>query len=514
MRSTPLAILVLVAIAAFLGCDGDSPQSVVLESNGSITGLVRGPDGPIGGIEVTARPLRPESDERIPRTATGHDGGFTFSLPPDSYLLNIRLPHYPTRIWYGADSLSLSPRGADTLQVYADPDPVHAEFLLGSLNVRLLVPREMRRGLFFLWAETDGGATRLIERAGPGEAKLSFMALAPGKYRLRLFHQDPEGNVSGVFLPPTYDPGEADAVVVAANGVTEWRGALPTPGRLRGRVLGSWRETAARPPLIQASGETPVAYHRADAQGFFEVPIYASGKVPVSARIDDATFYFGPGTPEFPTEFEVGPGREVDAGTVTVGGIRIHLAGRATLRPFAPHIWVHDETGRTVRSQAILEDRDLVTISGLGPGTYFLEIAQSIGAPWRPQWYDHATRFEDARPLLIEPDGRLVEIDVTLEEGGVIEGRVLDPDGNLVPQVRIEAEAVESELRILPEVTSDADGSFRIEGLPDDEIRLWAFAPGYAATYYPGTTSLTEAEAITIRHAERVRRIEWRLIRE
>jgi hypothetical protein len=519
MRSTALATLALLVVAGLLACD-DPPQSLIPEPNGMISGLVRGPHGPIAGVELEARPLDPGIARLRPTAVSGRDGEYVLSVPLGSYLLSAKAPTPPSDIWYGADSLSLRPREADTLLVTAAEEPVRADFVLGDLEVGVLVPRELRRGRLELWAEAEAQSIPTTREAGPVEARFKLRGLAPGRYRLRLKHTDPEGNRSAFYLPPTtHDPGEAEGMQVVANDVTEWRGSVPAPGHLRGRVLGSWRETARDLPLILVEGpHRGVALSHTDERGAFEVPIFAPGRVLVYARMGSEPVFFGQGGPYNPAQFEVGPGRDADVGTVTLGGMRIRLSGYPVPRPL-PRIWIHqirihDAEGRTLRPQIGIQDGSAVTVSGLTPGSYFLQISQPIGVPWRPQWYDRASSLENARPLVMGAAGDLIEVEVRLEEGGVIEGRVLDPDGEVAAPVRIEAEAVTTDFGIRPVEASESDGSFRIQGLPDDEIRLWATSPGYVVTYYPGTASFGEAESIPIRLASRVRWIEWRLIRE
>ena len=79
--------------------------------------------------------------------------------------------------------------------------------------------------------------------------------------------------------------------------------------------------------------------------------------------------------------------------------------------------------------------------------------------------------------------------------GGAVSGRVLDGLGQPLQGVRICAGEVETPRRVLealrlhpdpwpvPATGTRADGSFMLEGLRDGQVRIWAVADGYLASY-------------------------------
>jgi len=77
---------------------------------------------------------------------------------------------------------------------------------------------------------------------------------------------------------------------------------------------------------------------------------------------------------------------------------------------------------------------------------------------------------------------------VELREGPVVHGVLVDADtGEALVGVKITAQPVREndlfdslDFARLPETTSGADGTFRLRGLPEGDVRLWLEAPGYA----------------------------------
>jgi hypothetical protein len=123
--------------------------------------------------------------------------------------------------------------------------------------------------------------------------------------------------------------------------------------------------------------------------------------------------------------------------------------------------------------------------------------------------------FEAGRPIELA-DGQTVErINLALPRGAAITGRVFDEFGDPIAGARVQAmryQMVQGARRLSPvgaNAQSDDTGAFRLYGLmPGDyyvSAILRAFpvdtaddTNGYAPTYYPGTGSVTEAQAVTL----------------
>ncbi|HEY5616983.1 MAG TPA: carboxypeptidase-like regulatory domain-containing protein [Vicinamibacterales bacterium] len=123
--------------------------------------------------------------------------------------------------------------------------------------------------------------------------------------------------------------------------------------------------------------------------------------------------------------------------------------------------------------------------------------------------------FEAGRPIEIA-DGQVIErVNLMLPRGAAITGRVFDEFGDPVAGARLQAmryQLVQGVRRLSPigaMAQSDDTGAFRLYGLmPGDyyvSAILRAFPmdnsddpSGYAPTYYPGTGSVAEAQAISL----------------
>ena len=114
-------------------------------------------------------------------------------------------------------------------------------------------------------------------------------------------------------------------------------------------------------------------------------------------------------------------------------------------------------------------------------------------------------------------DGQMVDkVDISLQRGGVITGRILDEFGE--PAIDVQVSAVRStnargQRRIVnagrPSTTNDI-GEFRLSALPPGEYFVFATLRNlnplaetddrvsYAPTYYPGTAEVSAAQALTV----------------
>jgi uncharacterized GH25 family protein len=121
-------------------------------------------------------------------------------------------------------------------------------------------------------------------------------------------------------------------------------------------------------------------------------------------------------------------------------------------------------------------------IAGLAPGNLaglnvrakgFLAYPGSEGMVMAPQ-----TRV---------PEGDTVEREIRLRRGGVLKGRVLDRAGKPVPgtMVRLKMFNPRAGVEDSPPVKADAEGAFRMEGVPRGKGILRAEAPGFFQPDYP-----------------------------
>jgi protocatechuate 3,4-dioxygenase beta subunit len=113
-----------------------------------------------------------------------------------------------------------------------------------------------------------------------------------------------------------------------------------------------------------------------------------------------------------------------------------------------------------------------------------------IGLVIRPSALTAPARYKESALLM---GGRTHKIHVELERGGVVGGIVLDIDGNPVPDAQVGvffADAGTLDKIMDPSVDafthSDAQGRFRLGGLPSGPFVLEASAPNMVAVWRPG----------------------------
>lgn len=123
--------------------------------------------------------------------------------------------------------------------------------------------------------------------------------------------------------------------------------------------------------------------------------------------------------------------------------------------------------------------------------------------------------FEAGRPIEIAGDEIMERADLVLPRGAAITGRLLDEFGDPVARARVQAQRyqlVQGTRRLTPiGITAQSDdlGAFRLYGLMPGEYYISAVlralpvddpndAMNYAPTYYPGTGSVTEAQAVSL----------------
>jgi Carboxypeptidase regulatory-like domain len=155
--------------------------------------------------------------------------------------------------------------------------------------------------------------------------------------------------------------------------------------------------------------------------------------------------------------------------------------------------------------------------TGLAAARYRLQISK---AGFVTLEYGQARPFEAGKPLDIADGQALERIDFSLPRGSVIAGRVTDEFGEPVADASVQAlryQFVNGQRQLTPigrPGTSDDIGQYRIFGLMPGEYIVRASlrdmtgagpatptseAPsGYPATYYPGTTDASQAQAVNV----------------
>lgn len=129
--------------------------------------------------------------------------------------------------------------------------------------------------------------------------------------------------------------------------------------------------------------------------------------------------------------------------------------------------------------------------------------------------YGQRRPFESGRPIELRDGETMPRADFVLPRGSAIMGRILDEFGDPVAAAHVQAvryRSLQGDRRLMPmgmgDQTDDT-GAFRLYGLPPGDYYVSAAlrnrmfddasdGTGYAATYYPGTGNVAEAQRVTL----------------
>ena len=176
-----------------------------------------------------------------------------------------------------------------------------------------------------------------------------------------------------------------------------------------------------------------------------------------------------------------------------------------------PHVTLTGADGRYV-------------LTGLPLGSYTITVTRTGYAPRR---YGEARNTGPAQ-VNMAPTWRVTDIDVTLEPGRHIAGRILDEDGTPFAGAVVEALVARADggrdaLAAIASSRTDDRGEFRVYGLAPGEYFVSAADPAfgsvtaaagvlrYSPTYHPGVVSPGEAKPVIVPETGEAPRIEFRL---
>lgn len=455
---------VLVALLLAFGVGGDGTVSAADAPPPLLVRVTDGDGKPVPGATVRATQRshldKPEVQLPVARTETAADGTARLSgLPADGTLLVLveNQGHAPELRSLVADTtreirIALLPGGLLVGQVVDEkgrPVPGAEVELAGS-------PFEDWEGEHprFL----DHQATHRT-RTGPA-GRFRFRDLPDGRFELTIRHAEHatlvvdrpvEGRTTGRLGTFVLQRGKAlEGTVTGGDG-------LPVAGARIWALLRSDLGTKGFPaPFTTTAGDGTFAVpHRGEGAMLW---VCADGFLEESAPI-----HF----PEEPVQVRLLPaglvrGRVLGRDGSPVAGAMVR-ADRAdgAMGSTGPRIATPCPHGEPVTTDA--EGR--FELSRLWPAWYTV----SAGAPGLMSATSSPTRVDDGEP---------VEVELHFQEGSTVSGRVASPDGRPVPGADVWI-SLESSLTALK---TQADGSFRIEGVAAGRASLMARADGYDST--------------------------------
>ncbi len=513
--AVPAAVFFVLVLS---GCSDDACGPC---GEGRIVGRVLGGNGPVDQCNVYVKSANPSIGNNFTADCvTDSAGRFDIPLPAGGYILSVRDGYGSSTIWYSTSKLARSSYDADTLRVVVNEE-TPANFALGGLEIRLNRPEEFIADSFRLSLEEYDSRARMVyqdQESDLPQVEFSFRALPPDSYLayLDLNSSDPRYSGSGMWLPPTLISAAARLFVVKRQETTSWEGTLVSPGIVSGTVDGCWMGLGLREPSITTYSlqEKRLGSCVVDAQGDFNIAVFAPGQVRLWLSYDGTYGWVGGDNFNAATAYPIESGITTHADTIRVTCVAVRLVPQPEWPSCTAGVRLYRAGVSFYSDGATLRNEETKVLQDFGSGNYELWISPYGRQVWRPQWYDRSSTREGATPIVVENVGDLVWIDVLLEEGGRISGRVLEQGGQTAANLPVTINGMSIDWSSANIWGTEPDGTFLMEGLPDGDFKIkvrYYVDDVITNCWYPGTTNEDSAAIITILDAGEVTGIEWPL---
>ncbi len=534
--SSRRALLILPILLALLPCcetSSNTPACCPPPASGTIRGTVHAPGDSVH-LAVVAEGVFADHNRRASfRAPCGEQGGYVLDVPEGRYLLRT---DFGNHYYYKANGPVRLSRDADTLTVRGGEILDQVNLVFGAGMFDLTLPAGLDGTMLNVSLRDTAPDPRsraeyasVSARAQDGHRRGSFGSVPPGAYFIRA-NLSFGGLQQPFWMPFTRDPQAADTVSIEPGERVIYRATLASPAaRIRGQIQGSWQRLGIGVPQVSLydADSLKVASGAADVFGVFQFDLYLIERVRVRVGLGEASFWIGGTSFREATEFVLAPGEEVEvAGRMESAILLTVVADQGIESPSYAVVRVFDATGRVeIVCTPRIQPPDLLAIPGLLGGTYRLRIEPSHQADteWLPQWYDRAPTPEAATPIVVPAGGEVVPMTVRLLTGGTIEGLVLDYQDNPVTFFGSILTPADQDTCLRRDYVSDPDGQFRFIGLSDGDYKVGVTnrflsadgscsgSPSDSLIWYPGTPSWDSAAAISIRGAQVVSDLEFRL---
>ncbi len=498
-RCSVLAFSLAVLFGLLASCGDEDSPSCPPSNMGTIQGTLLAAGQPIHAHVLAVNyPQDPHDPGEIAYVQTSSDssGAYSMELPVGRYVL--RMDGSSCRQFYGHGAL-VDQSEAETLEV-GRGESVTANLTLGAARLEVATPSELEGYQFSAVLVSSNPPTcRVSSERGQiseGRAIIAFPRVDPGTYRMKLFIP----TVGEIWLPGATDASGADSIVVPMGVEAHYQANLSQPAALRGTVTGSWQELGQYPPhlnLLALAGRETIASTQANSvDGSYEFLVYGSGQVLLQIEIGSVRRWYGGTTIDEATRIDLESGRTIEL-NFRESGIAGWLNREEPISGLT--LWLQDADGTTRGVGSVDGPRGFFRISNLLQGTYFLKI--QAGPTWIDQWYDKADSLAAATPIEVTREGQVVWLDLDLEDGGRIEGRLRRNGGEPAFGVPVNLVSPTSNEVIRQGFSNDDGGGFRFLALPDGDYRIVA-NPNEIETpvWYPGVTDPAQAVVVSIRN--------------
>lgn len=538
-KTTFLAILLAATFLLLAGAGCDDPVDPRDHATaGRLRGrVVTGADPRVATILAT-RVNDPASGSNDFLAHPNDEGRFSLDLPPGDYVVRLR----PTEDSY--DTYDYSHRGLgygqfepDTLTIRAGESPPDIDFELGSITVHLDLPRSPanRKGGVYLFLrdepETEYGLHYLNFIDQPlveGRASILLPGVAPGDYRIMIATGEyvygcrEECLAETFWMPLVADSAGAPWYEVQTGAMLDLTCTVPTESaRIEGKVTGAWLDFGmSTPPEVSVVSPDSVVLidgRPTGSGGDFSFDFNLPRPVKLLVSHEGVDQYVGGPAFGDATVFDLVAGETIAGVELVQSGLRLDARDK-DIFIYGPTVTIHDPDDLRVLAVADWRNGpgELAGITNLWPGEFLLHLGPGpfhFGRlDWRPQWFDRADDPGNAVPVVIDHAGQVVRLDVTLEKGGVMSGR-LDP----LPEDFLYRDVVlvnANDDIVVSEAFVYMSNTFRFRGLPDGTYKVGATpedsrsdlrVPAPEGTvWYPGTTDWSQAQVIGIVDASEV----------
>lgn len=158
-------------------------------------------------------------------------------------------------------------------------------------------------------------------------------------------------------------------------------------------------------------------------------------------------------------------GLVTDVGGAGIAGVEVVV--------FAGNTW-------TLAGSARTDETGSYVVSGVAPGEYRIEFQTSwANESVLPEWWDDASSFDAATPVVVTAGGTVAGVDAQLGVGNRISGTVTDESGAPLAGVQVEASAAIIDGTWHGAWTDEA-GAYTLAGLPDGDYTV-RFTPSAGA---------------------------------
>ena len=491
------ACLVFPLLLLFTGGCGEDCPTDPASLTGQIFGSVTGGGKPLHA-RVTARSTSFSSDRFA--TTTDSSGAYALNVLPGRYTISVLVEDIWCCAFGKVFAGSLSHTDADTFRVDEGNLRVQVDAALGSVVLNLETPGELedREIQGFLRPEVSYNYVYSFADAVGGRVNLVFPAVLPGRFQMRF-----NAAGTGIWLPGSQDREGGEWITVEAGGVSVYEGSVPSPGKIRGSITGSWQVlNMARPHLMLYDADsTQVSMIGATWDGDFQLWAFAPTQARLAIWAGASWMWYGGDSFEDAPEFALEPGKIIDLDIVESGIAGVLGGGGSAFTEIHAHL--HGEGGNHIAAARAVGEEGLFRFAGLLPGTYYLRFDR--GPTWIAHWFNRADSFAEATPIVIRSHGEVVWLDPDLMEGAQVSGHVLDPLGMpiLGAKVGVSSSVV---LEIWPdrETRTRTEGTFALRALPDGSFTILAEVEGRGRIWYPGVADWDSAAVVTIENHEDV----------